>query len=90
VGKPISLTWQGSNAIRVLEETTSGLSALSEYPLSGPRRPLTMPPVVGVQLLSGSSSVSTYLLSAGGQLWVLTGNTWRSNSAGAIALASLR
>jgi len=90
VGKPISLTWQGSNAIRVLEETTSGLSALSEYPLSGPRRPLTMPPVAGVQLLSGSSSVSTYLLSAGGQLWVLTGNTWRSNSAGAIALASLR
>lgn len=90
VGKPISLTWQGSNSIRVLEETTSGLSALSEYPLSGPRRPLTMPPVVGVQLLAGSSSVSTYLISVGGQLWVLTGNTWRSSSSGAIALASLR
>lgn len=90
VGRPISLTWHGSNSIRVLEETTSGLSALSEYPLSGPRRSLTMPPVVGAQLLSGSSSISTYLLSDEGQLWVLTGNTWRSNSAGAISLASLR
>lgn len=90
VGKPVSITWQGSNAIRVLEETTSGLSALSEYPLSGPRRVLTMPPVVGVQLLSGSSSISTYLLSDLGQLWSLTGNTWRSNISGAIALAALR
>lgn len=90
VGKPISLTWYGSNAVRILEETTSGLSALSEYPLGGPRRPLTMPPVVGAQLLSGSSSVSTYLLSDQGQLWVLTGNTWRSNSGGAIAIAALR
>jgi hypothetical protein len=90
VGKPLSLTWHGSNALRVLEETTSGLSALSEYPLSGPRRSLTMPPVIGTQLLSGSASISTYLLSDQGQLWALTGNTWRSNSSGAIALASLR
>ena len=90
VGKPISLTWHGSNALRVLEETTSGLSALSEYPLSGPRRPLTMPPVIGAQLLSGSASISTYLLSDQGALWSLTGNTWRANSDGAIALASLR
>ena len=90
VGKPISLTWHGSNGLRVLEETTSGLSALSEYPLSGPRRPLTMPPVIGAQLLSGSASISTYLLSDQGALWSLTGNTWRANSDGAIALASLR
>jgi hypothetical protein len=90
VGKPLSLTWHGSNALRVLEETTSGLSALSEYPISGPRRSLTMPPVIGTQLLSGSASISTYLLSDQGQLWALTGNTWRSNSSGAIALASLR
>jgi hypothetical protein len=90
VGKPLSLTWHGANALRVLEETTSGLSALSEYPLSGPRRSLTMPPVVGAQLLSGSSSISTYLLSDQGQLWALTGNTWRSNSNGAIAIAALR
>lgn len=90
VGKPLSLTWHGSNALRVLEETTSGLSALSEYPVSGPRRSLTMPPVIGAQLLSGSASISTYLLSDQGQLWALTGNTWRSNSSGAIALASLR
>lgn len=90
VGKPLSLTWQGANTLRVLEETTSGLSALSEYPLSGPRRPLTMPPVIGTRLLTGSASISTYLLSDQGQLWALTGNTWRSNSSGVIALASLR
>jgi hypothetical protein len=49
-----------------------------------------MPPVVGAQLLSGSSSISTYLLSDQGELWALTGNTWRSNSNGAIAIAALR
>jgi hypothetical protein len=90
VGKPISLTWHGSNAIRMLEQTASGLSALSEYPLTGPRRPLTMPPVVGTQLLSGPSSISTYLLSEAGELWTLTGNTWRQGANGVIALAAMR
>jgi hypothetical protein len=90
VGSPISLTWHGANAIRVLEQTASGLSALSEYPLSGPRRPLTMPPVVGVQLLSGTSSISTYLLSEEGELWTLTGNTWRAGVRDVIALSGLR
>lgn len=90
IGEPLSLTWQGSNAVRVLEQTASGLSAMNEYPLSGPRRPLTMPPVIGVQILSGPSSISTYLLADTGELWVLTGNTWRSSSTGVLALASLR
>ncbi len=90
VGKPISLTWHGSNSLRVLEQTASGLSALSEYPLTGPRRALTMPPVVGMQLLSGSSSISTYLLSEDGELWILTGNTWRQGATGVIALSALR
>lgn len=90
VGAPISLTWHGSNAIRVLEQTASGLSALSEYPLTGPRRPLTMPPVVGVQLLSGTSSISTYLLSDEGELWTLTGNTWRAGVRDVITLSALR
>lgn len=90
VGNPIALSWHGPNAIRLLEGTTSGLSALSEYPISGPRRPLTMPPVVGTQLRSGSAAISTYLLSEQGQLWILTGNTWRSNSSGVVAIASLR
>lgn len=90
VGKPISLTWHGLNALRVLEQTASGLSALSEYPLTGPRRPLTMPPVVGIQLLSGASSISTYLLSQDGELWTLAGNTWRQGTLGVIALSALR
>jgi hypothetical protein len=90
VGKPFSLSWYGSNALRVLEETASGLSALSEYPLTGPRRALTMPPVVGVQLLSGASSISTYLLSENGELWTLNGNTWRQGAAGVIALSAQR
>lgn len=90
VGVPISVTWHGSNALRVLEQTASGLSALSEYPLTGPRRPLTMPPVVGVQLLSGPSSISTYLLSETGELWTLSGNTWRQGARGVLALAAMR
>jgi hypothetical protein len=90
LGRPISLTWHGSNALRVLEQTASGLSALSEYALTGPRRPLTMPPVVGAQLLSGNSSISTYLLSEQGELWILTGNTWRQSVTGVLGLASLR
>jgi len=90
VGTPISLTWHGSNAIRVLEQTASGLSALNEYPLTGPRKILTMPPVVGVQLLSGTSSISTYLLSDEGEIWTLTGNTWRAGVQDVIALSALR
>lgn len=90
VGKPISFSWHGSNTLRVLEETASGLSALSEYPLTGPRRALTMPPVVGMQLLSGPSSISTYLLSENGELWTLNGNTWRQGAAGVIALSAQR
>ena len=90
IGQPISITWNGANSLRVLELTVSGLSALNEYPLTGPRRALTMPPVVGKSILAGPSSISTYLLSEDGQLWVLTGNTWRSNSTGVIALAALR
>lgn len=90
VGKPISLTWHGSNALRVLEQTASGLSALSEYPLTGPRRALTMPPVVGTQLMSGASSITTYLLSETGELWTLSGNTWRQGITSVIALSSLR
>ena len=90
IGQPISITWNGGNSLRVLELTVSGLSALNEYPLTGPRRALTMPPVVGKSILAGPSSISTYLLSEDGQLWVLTGNTWRSNSTGVIALAALR
>jgi hypothetical protein len=89
-GKPVSLTWHGSNTLRVLEQTASGLSALSEYPLTGPRRALTMPPVVGVQLLSGASSITTYLLSEGGELWTLTGNTWRQGITGVLALSAQR
>lgn len=90
IGQPISITWHGANALRILELTVSGLSALNEYPLSGPRRALTMPPVVGKAIISGPSSISTYLLSEDGELWVLTGNTWRSNSTGVVALAALR
>lgn len=90
IGEPLSLTWHGANALRVLELTTSGLSALNEYPLAGPRKSLTMPPVIGTQILSGPSSISTYLISDQGQLWVLTGNTWRANASGVIALAALR
>ena len=90
VGKPISLTWQGTTALRVLEQTASGLSALNEYPLTGPRRALTMPPVIGTQLLSGTSSISTYLLSEEGELWTLTGNTWRQGTDGVLALSALR
>ena len=90
IGLPISLTWHGSNAIRVLEESIIGLSTLSEYPLTGPRRPLTVPPIKGKQILSGSSSIATYMISEDGDLWILTGNTWRSNAEGVLALGALR
>lgn len=90
IGAPISLTWQGATAVRVLEATTSGLSALNEYPLSGPRRSLTMPPVVGTQILAGQSLISTYLLSNEGELWVLSGNTWRSVGKEVNAISALR
>jgi len=41
-------------------------------------------------LLSGTSSISTYLLSDEGEIWTLTGNTWRSGVQDVIALSALR
>ena len=90
IGTPISVTWHGLNAVRVLERTLSGLSALNEYPLTGPRRALTMPPIVGTKVTSGSTSISSYLISDEGELWILTGNTWRSTRDRISDFASLR
>lgn len=90
IGNPISFSWHGPNAIRVLERTLSGLSALNEYPLTGPRRALTMPPIIGVKVASGSTSISSYLMSEDGELWILTGNTWRATSDSVWDFTSMR
>ena len=90
VGDPISLIWQESTGIRVLERTSSNLTALSEYPLSGPRRQLTMPPVVGLKLSEGPAALATYLLAEDGGVWALNGTTWRRTTVNGIDISSLR
>lgn len=90
VGEPISLIWHDSNSIRVLERTSSNLTALSEYPIHGPRKQLTMPPVIGVKLAVGPAALSTYLLSEDGGVWALSGSTWRRTTVDSLDISSLR
>ena len=77
LGQPLSLSWHNQTRLRLLERTASGLTALSEYPLTGPRSQLNMPPAVGKKLEAGSALISSYLLSETAEVWVLTSNTWR-------------
>lgn len=77
LGEAIALSWQQSSELRVLERTTSGLTAISDYSLTGPRKQLTMPPVAGIEITEGPSGLSTYLLTESGDIWVLTGTAWR-------------
>lgn len=77
LGSPLSLSWNDLTNLRVLERTASGLTALSEYPITGPRQQLNMPPATGKKLEAGSVFISSYLLSDSGEVWVLSNNTWR-------------
>lgn len=90
IGEPVSLIWHDSNSLRVLERTSSNLTALNEYPIHGPRKQLTMPPVVGTKLSVGPASLSTYLLAEDGGVWALSGTTWRRTTIDAIDISSLR
>jgi hypothetical protein len=88
LGQPLSLTWQQNAVLRVLERTTSGLTALSDYPVSGPRSQLTMPPVAGVEITEGPSGLSTYMLTEQGEVWVLTGTAWRRLTTSALGIST--
>lgn len=81
LGDAISVAWQGLNSLRVLERTASGLTGLSEYPLTGPREQLNMPPAIGRKLESGSTLISSYLLTETGEVWAFSSNAWRRVSA---------
>lgn len=77
LGDAISVAWQGLSSLRVLEKTASGLTALSEYPITGPREQLNMPPAIGQKLESGSTLITSYLLTETGEVWAFSSNAWR-------------
>jgi hypothetical protein len=90
LGDVISVSWNELTNLRVLERTSSGLTALSEYPITGPRQQLNLPPVVGAKLEPGSILISSYLLTDTGEVWVLTSNTWRRIQGGAVDISTGR
>ena len=77
LGDAMSVAWQGLTSLRILEGTASGLTALSEYPLTGPREQLNMPPAIGKRLESGSTLISSYLLTENAEVWAFSSNAWR-------------
>lgn len=89
VGLPISVAWSDSNTIVVLERLPLGTTIINRYPLFGPREQLANPPVAGVSIAATNSGASNYLLSESGELWVLTGTSWRQIYSGATGLALL-
>lgn len=88
IGSVLSFTWQSADTLRVLEQTNSGLTSISDYPITGPRSQLSIPPVTGVEIFTGSAGLSTYLVSDDGEVWVLTGSAWRRVVADALLLAT--
>ena len=89
VGLPIAVAWSDSNTIVVLERLALGSTIINRYPLFGPRQQLANPPIPGVALATTNSGASNYLLSESGDLWVLTGTSWREVFSGATGLALL-
>lgn len=77
IGIVLSFTWQSADTLRVLEQTNSGLTSISDYPITGPRSQLSIPPVTGAEIFTGTAGLSTYLLAENGEVWVLTGSAWR-------------
>ena len=90
IGSPIAFSWQSQVSVRVAERTLSGLTSLSEYPLSGPRVQLPMPPAIALKLVPGPTSQVSYLLSDQGDVWVLSGGSWRRISSGVIDISAVR
>lgn len=88
LGSAISLTWQSADTLRVLEKTTSGLTSISDYPITGPRVQLSLPPISGSEIFTGTAGLSTYLVSGNGEIWVLTGSAWRRVVADALLAAT--
>jgi hypothetical protein len=88
IGIVRSFTWQSADTLRVLEETNSGLTSISDYPITGPRSQLSIPPVTGVEIFTGTAGLSTYLLAENGEVWVLTGSAWRRVSSDALLVAT--
>jgi hypothetical protein len=49
---------------------------------------LSIPPVTGVEIFTGSAGLSTYLVSENGEVWVLTGSAWRRVVTNALLMAT--
>ncbi|MEL0237298.1 MAG: LpqB family beta-propeller domain-containing protein, partial [Aquiluna sp.] len=90
LGEALAVSWNGATSLRVLEGTASGLTALSDYPLTGPRGQLNMPPVIGAKLQNGTTLISSYLLSDSSEVWVLSGNSWRRIQVGVLDISTGR
>ena len=75
--RAVSLSWYQPSFLRVLEKTASGLGAISEYPVSGPRLQRLAPPVPGLVLETGFALIDSYMLSEARDVWQLTNNSWR-------------
>ena len=90
LGQPTAIAWQGPANLRVLETTTSGLTAFSEYPISGPRTQLAMPPVVGREIQGAVSATSTYLLTRFDEVWLFSSGSWRRVATDVLAMTAVR
>ncbi|MEZ7826730.1 MAG: LpqB family beta-propeller domain-containing protein, partial [Aquiluna sp.] len=90
LGTPIAVSWQEMASIRVLETTASGLTAFSEYSVSGPRTQLPMPPTIGIELHAAASATSSYMLSEVGEVWLFSANSWRRIETGVTSISPLR
>lgn len=89
-GQPLDASWSGMDALTVLEEIDGLTPVVGKYPLDGPWLRLPATSSVGVGVQASPAGTSQHFVSALGQLWSLSGGSWRLSQDGIIDIAFTR
>ena len=89
-GMPVAASWSGMDALTVLESLEGGSALVGKYPLDGPWQRLPVSPAEAESVQASPAGTSQHLLSGAGQLWSLSGGSWRLSQEDVIDIAFTR
>lgn len=89
-GTPLDASWAGMNSLMVLEQTSASTPLLGKYPLEGPWQRLPATPSIGTAIEASPNGTSQHFVSDSGQLWSLSGGSWRLSQDSVIDTAFTR
>lgn len=89
-GQPLDASWSSMDALTVLETLSGSTPVIGKYLLDGPWQRLPASPGVGVAVQASPAGTSQHFVSQSGQLWSLSGGSWRLSQDGIIDIAFTR